>query len=370
MPEWGLGDWKALVRRHADAAGQPLSPEVVEELAEHIADVYAAERDAGRSDRAAADSAIAILTAGAYDEIAERHRAHLGSSRLIAREADRAARPWADIGFDLRYAWRSMGRQPAFTLAVLVILAVGIGATTSAYAVIDAVLLRPLPYPAPDRLVVLSRVTPKGSSRALAAADWLDFSAANEASLGLAAYASWPENLIGGGEPERLRSVIVSGNFFDVVGRLPALGRVSTAADDTPSASGVVVLSHGFWERRFGGDPSVISGTMLLNGRPATIVGVMPDEFAIPGGDVDLWMPMALAPEVLANRASEWLSVVGRLRPGVNARAAQAALSATADSLAHRFPETNKDRRVAIHSLLEETIGGVNRPLWLGGLAA
>jgi putative ABC transport system permease protein len=314
---------------------------------------------------------MAMLARGAYHEVAARRRAiAAGDSRLIERTAARAGSLWADLGFDLRYAVRGMRRQPAFSLAVVAILAIGIGATTAAYGVIDTVLLRALPYPAPAQLVVLKHVTPKEESRAFAAADWLDYAARHPSALALAAYASWPMNLTGGGDPERLRSVIVSGNFFDVIGMPPALGRVSTPADDTPSAPRVVVLSHGFWRRRFGADASAVGASIVLNGRPATVVGVMPAAFAMPSRDVDVWMPMGLAADVLADRASEWLSVVGRLRPGAGIPRMQADLAATASALAAAFPRTNADERVLVRPLLDDLVGGVRLPLWLGGLAA
>lgn len=371
MPDPTVDEWKRLIRQHSARAARELSVDVVDELATHIADVYAAEREAGRSAREARDAAIAVLARGAYDEVAGLSRANAArDSALVERTAPRSGSRWRDIGFDARYAVRGMRRQVPFTLAVLAILAVGIGATTAAYAVIDAVLLRALPYPDAARLVVLKHVTPTEEGRAFAAADWLDYAARNESALALAAYASWPMNVTGGGDPERLRSVIVSGNFFDVIGTRPLVGRVSTRTDDTPSAPGVVVLSHGFWRRRFGANPSAIGSAIVLNGRPATVAGVMPADFAVPNQDVDLWMPMGLAADVLSNRAGEWLSVVGRLGPGVDIRRAQADLTLTSLALAEKFPRTNADERAVIRPLRDEVVGGVSRPLWLGGLAA
>ena len=371
MSDPTLDEWKRLVRQYGAGTARQLSREVVDELAAHVADVYAAERETGRSAGEARDAAVAVLARGRYDEVAPRRRAiDMRDSRLIERAAAHPGSLWSDIGFDVRYAVRGMRRQVAFSLAVVAILAVGIGATTSAYAVIDTVLLRPLPYPAPAELVVLHHVTPTDEGRTFAAADWLDYAARHDAALALAAYASWPMNATGRGEPERLRSIIVSGNFFDVIGARPVLGRVSTRTDDTPSAPGVVVLSSGFWRRRFGADPSAIGTPIVLNGRPSTVVGVMPPDFAVPDQDVDLWMPMGLAADVLADRTSEWLSVVGRMRPGVDLRRAQADLTLTSAALAAAFPRTNADERAVIRPLVDEVVGGASRPLWLGGLAA
>src|SRR5262249_20002615 len=162
------------------------------------------------------------------------------------------------------YGLRSMRRQATLSLAIVTILAGGIGATAAAYAVVESVLLRPLPYPDSSQLVVMKRVTPKEEGRAFSAADWLDYARRRESSVALAAYASWPMNLTGAGEPERLESTIVSGDFFAVARAAPLLGRVITRADDAPSAPTVVVLSHGFWERRFGGRADVIGRQLIL----------------------------------------------------------------------------------------------------------
>ncbi len=253
MREPNLAFWRRLVQQHSAEAGRRLSADVIEELAAHIADVYAAERERGRSEDEARSTALETVAQGAYAEVAVRPRASVNrDSRLLERGPAPRGHVWAGLVFDLRYAWRSMRRQPGYSVAVAAIIAAGIGATTAAFAVIESVLLRPLPYASPQQLVVVKRVTPKEESRALSSADWRDYQARHAASLALAAYASWPMNLTGSGEPERLRSVIVSGNFFEVIGSAPALGRVTGVADDSPSAARVVVLSHGLWRRRFG----------------------------------------------------------------------------------------------------------------------
>lgn len=370
MPESPLDRWTALIQQRAASLGRTLSTDAIDELACYCADLYADARDAGKSDTAAHALVVRALERSTFGELASRRRARWTMpSRLDDRTTNRLSRWRGDVVFDLRYALRGMRRSIGFTAAVVSILGVGIGATTAAFTVIDAVLLRALPYPQSGALVVLKKVTTAGETRALSTADWRDYGAQNASSLTLASYASWPMNLTGGGEPLRLQSIIVSGNFFDVIGDKPLVGRVTTAPDDTPSAPGVVVLSYGFWNHRFGRNPSAVGSQVMLNGRAATIVGVMPKEFVLPANDVDLWMPMGLPPEVLADRASEWVSVVGRLRPGVSVAAAQANLSVTAGSLARQFPGTNRDERVAVRPLLDTVVGEVRRPLWLGAAA-
>jgi len=365
-------DFARLIRGHAGR--RRLSDDVVRELAEHLDEIFNAELARGRTPDEASSTALAAIERSDFAALVARSRAMPADSRLLERtEENRALRGvphlWDGVAFDLRFAWRSMRRQRAFTIAVVAILAVGIGATVSAFSVIDAVLLRALPYPDPGRLIILKHVTPAGETRSHAAKDWRDYAAAHWQSLTLAAYASWPMNVTGDGAPERLRSVIVSGNFFDVIGQRPALGRTSGVADDTPSAAGVVVLSDGLWRRRFGGDHSIVGRSILLNGRTTTVVGVMPASFAVPEQTVDLWMPMGLPPAVLDDRVSEWLSIVGRLRPGIDVRRVQADLLTTSTLLASTYPKTNADERVAVRPLLDEMVGGVRRALWLGGAA-
>jgi putative ABC transport system permease protein len=370
MPDQDLDRWAALVRSRVEANGQTLSADALDELACYCADLYAEARSDGASEPDAEALVVRALERSSFEDLAGERRARPAMpSRLDERTMSRATRWWNDVVFDVRYALRAMRRQVGFTVVVVSILAVGIGATTAAFTVIDNVLLRALPYPQPGALVALKKVTSVGESRAFATADWRDYMTHNASSVALASYASWPMNLTGGGEPLRLRSIIVSGNFFDVIGEQPLLGRVTNVADDTPAAPAVVVLSDAFWTSRFGRSPTVLGTSSLINGRPATIVGVMRRDFALPAADVDLWMPMGLAPEVLADRTSEWVSVIGRVRPGVSIAAAQANLATTAAALAREFPKTNRDERVAVHPLIDTVVGEVRRPLWLGGAA-
>ncbi len=368
MRNAGDRDWIRLIRERT-SAGTMLSDVVAAELAEHLEDTYTHAIRSGATDAQALKAAIAALDHVRLDELICRPRTTLESSRLIDRIVPEPAPLLSDLGFDLRYALRSARRQPAFSLSVIAILAVGIGAATAAFSVINTVLWRALPYPDANQLVVLKHVTPAGEGRSHAAADWRDYAAQHADILDLAAYASWPMNLTGMGDPERLRSVIVSGNFFDVIGQPAAVGRATKLADDAPAAAAAVVISHGFWQRRFGGDQSAVGRSVVLNGRAATIVGVMPTDFAIPDPHVDVWMPMGLPPAVLDDRASEWLSLVGRLRRGVDVHRAQSQLETTSVALAARFPETNADERVIARALLDEMVGGVRRALWLGLLA-
>lgn len=370
MPDPVSADWAALVRRHSTAAGYALSAAVIEELAAHLSEVYAEARDRGASEIAALAEAQEALARASYGDVAACQRAAPRHDSTLDAATASGGSWWRGIGADVRDAGRRLRQQPALSFAVAAILALGVGAATAAYAVIDAIVLRPLPYPASRQLVTVSQISPKGEGRSFATADWRDYQSRHGDVIDLAAFASWPMNITGGAGPERLRSVIVSGTFFRVAGRAAALGRVIDEADDDPAAARVAVLGNGFWRRRFGGAASVIGAEITVNGRPATIVGVMPPDFALPARDVDLWMPMALPASVLADRASEWVSLLGRVRSGADTRTLEAALGVTAQALEAAHPRTNAGERPHVRGLSDDLVRDVRRPLVLGAIAA
>lgn len=356
-------DWRLAVRQHAQAKHLDLNPDVVEELAAHLEETYSRAVENGRTAAEAGAAALDTLAATDLSALGQRRRAAPArQSRLFAR-ARNATGLFDGLGFDLRYATRLLKRSPAFSCSLIAILALSIGAASAIFSILDAVLLRPLPYPDPDRLAVLSRVDKNGRKGALSAADWVDYGSRVTAFDGVAAYSNWTHNLSGDGEPLRLRSVIASGNFFAVLGAGAAIGRVFTDADDRPDAQAVVVLSDGFWSRRFGRDSGVLGRVLLLNARPATVIGVMPRTFEYPARDVDLWMPLAIAPAVKADRASEWLQTIARIRPATSLTAALEEAQALSGALANAYPETNEAERATLVPLIDQVVGGVRQAL-------
>lgn len=368
MPEHREQQWRQRIEARSRGRGLALARDVVDELVAHLADAYDSERDGGASHESAMAAIARLIDEGRYLDVAKVQGARSADSRLLRRATmDNLT---SGIGFDVRYAWRSMRRHATLTTTVIAIMAIGIGATTAAFAVIHGVVLKPLAYPSAHQLVVLKHGTAPNEGGAFAAADWLDYAANHKAFAGLAAYSSWPMNLSGAGEPERLRSVIVSGNFFDVIATPAALGRTIAPRDDAASIAPVVVLSDALWRRRFGADPAVIGRTVLINMHAAAIVGVMPPGFAIPNDRADLWMPMGLSPDVLRDRDGEWLSLIGRLQPDAAPVSVQADLSTMAARLALAYPRPSRDPRIVVRPLADEMIAGARRVLWLGGLAA
>ena len=245
---------------------------------------------------------------------------------------------------ELRLAVRRLRRSPGFTAAAVLTLALGIGANSALFSLADAALLRPLPYPTTDRLMMLWETQPAaGKPRERAsAANFIDWRRQTSAFDEMAAWDDWGMAFTGAGEPEELSAVRVSPNLFSRLGVAPALGRAFLPEEETSGRDRVVVLSHDFWAGRFGGDPEVIGRTLTLDGQPHEIVGVMPEGFRFPDeASVALWNPLAFDASELATRAERRFQVIGRLAPGVTPADAQSQLELVAARLAEAHPETN-----------------------------
>jgi len=252
---------------------------------------------------------------------------------------------------DLRYALRLIARKPALTALAVVSLGLGIGVNTSIFTVVNAVVLRDLPFARPDELVEVYTTSPDdlGAYSTSSVPDYLDYRQQNDVFSGLAAHCSYPLTYDDGETTELLMGEIVSGNFFDVLGVDAALGRTFLPEEDqTPRA--VVVLGHVFWQRRFGGDPSVLGRTLRINGQAFEVVGIVPESFhgTLAVFRSDLWVPLAMVDQVsmdplLERRGSRTLILKGRLKPGVTIEQAQAQLETIARRLAAEYPETNEE---------------------------
>ncbi len=275
---------------------------------------------------------------------------------------------------DLRRAFRALRRAPGFVLLVILPLALGIGATTAIFSAVHGVLLRPLAYRDPERLVTVDHLYPslKGLEAGVSAPGFVDYRDRTRSFARAAVEAYWQPNLTGAGEPERLVGSRVSGDYFAALGVGAALGRALRADEDAPGREQVVVLSDGFWRRRFGGDPRALGRTLVLDGRPHEVVGVMPPGFADPFSPrVELWRPLALTPEQLAGgRTNEWLTLVARLRPGVDVDAARTELRTLAEQLKRADPASYPvDWSLKVTPLRDKNTGRV-RPALLVLLGA
>jgi putative ABC transport system permease protein len=263
---------------------------------------------------------------------------------------------------DLRYALRALRKSPGFTLVAALTLAIGIGANSAIFSVVNAVLLRPLPYRAPEGLVTVNHYYPSlnGLEAGVSAAGFVDYRDRTRSFAGVAVQTPWRPSLTGLGDPERLAGARVSGAYFSTLGVPAALGRALRPDEDAPGREAVVVLGDGFWRRRFGADPAVIGRTLTLEGRPHEIVGVMPAGFRdFFFRDAELWRPIALtAEQTSGGRTNEWLSLVARLAPGATEEQARAEMRTLAEQLKQQYPDAfPPDWSLAVASLREKGTG-------------
>lgn len=270
---------------------------------------------------------------------------------------------------DFRYAVRGLLRTPGFSVAAITTLAIGIGATVAVVSVIDAALVAPLPFRDADSLVTL-----RGSFRSrpptggVTPADFSDYRARATSfeSIGAALASTTRVNLTGSGEPEQIRAQLVSGNYFQTLGVTPLVGRGLRDADDQVSQPSVVVLAHGFWQRRFGGDAGIVGQQITLEGMSCRVVGVMPPGIEFP--PVEVWTPLPFLDPGLKSRTAHSLRPVGRLKPGITLATGQAELDVIAAALARDYPSTNQDWRAVASSLRDTLVGSARAPLRLLGI--
>jgi putative ABC transport system permease protein len=268
---------------------------------------------------------------------------------------------------DIRYGVRGLWKRPGFTAVAVLTLALGIGANTAIFSVVNAVLLKPLQFRDPDRLVMIwEDATFAGFPRNTPApANYVDWKTQTQSFEDIAATAESTFNLTGDGDPERVTAYKVTGNFFPLFGVQPALGRTFVADDDRPGAQKVAVLSHSLWQTRYGSNSQIVNRDIQLDGEKYTVVGVMPAGFQFFESDVRLWVPLALDAEDLANRGGHYLKVIARLKPGVTMDQAQADVAAVMARIGKDYPEETNNGKVGafVMPLREQLSGDVRTSL-------
>ena len=361
-----MPDWREELRKRLSRLG--LEPaheaEVVEELAQHLDDVYQRSLKNGMTEAEAKSAALQEL---ATDDLLQKE---MRRSQTMFKEPAVAGAPtnpnlFADLLHDLRYAARLQRKNPGFTIVAVIALALGIGANTAIFSVVNTVLLRPLPYKDPERLVMVwEEATKQGYPRDTpAAANFVDWRDQNQVFEGMAAFADESFNLTGAGEPERLEGRRVSANLFPLLGVDPQIGRVFTAAEDQPGAQRVVLLSYSLWQGRFGGEPGIVGKSLTLNGESYIVVGVMPARFQFPSSDDQAWVPIAFTQQEAANRDRHYLQVVARLKPGVSLAQGQSEMSTIAARLQQQYPQNNADLGANVQLLHEHLVGDIKPAL-------
>jgi putative ABC transport system permease protein len=266
---------------------------------------------------------------------------------------------------DVRYGARMLLKKPGFTVIAVMTLALGLGANTAIFSVIDAVLLRPLPYAEPEQLVMLSETKEQVQNRWVSYPNFLDWRERNRSFEAMSTFRSWTLTLTGSGEPESLNARLVTADYFTVMRVEPLLGRSFTSDEDKPGTSLVTVLSHGFWQRRFGGDPDIIGRSITLDNRPFTVVGVMPPDF-YHHGPPPLWVLVGQL------AADNWMQrdvrvagyVIARLKRDVSVQQAQADMDAIGAQLNQQYPWHNANHSIRL-TTLQENIVGSSRPMLL-----
>ena len=275
---------------------------------------------------------------------------------------------------DLRYGLRVLRKSPGFATVAMLVLALGIGANTAIFSVVNTVLLRPLPFEDPARIVHVWHVPPPksfpGMTRfSVSTANYLDWRQQNDVFEDMAIYTGSSMNLTGGDKAESLLAANVAPNFFSVLGVKPLLGRTFLAGEDEPGQNHKVVLTHAFWQSRFGGDRSIVGKQITLDDEHYTVVGVMGPKFMYPMWEEKLWTPLTLSAKERVVRGEHHSMVLARLKRGVDIQQAQTEMSTISDRLARQYPEDDKDWGAVVVPLREDIVGDV-RPALLVLLGA
>jgi len=337
-----------------------LDSELAQEIAAHIEEKADELAEAGMSREKA------LLAA----------RARFGNSTAVL-EQSREVWSFAAVESllrDLRISARGLRRTPLFTAVAVATLALGIGADAAIFSLMDAVLLRPLPFPQADRIVVLWERPPKTVKTAslgsrnqqnpASPANFLDWRDRTRSFDRMAAISVFPMGLSGFGEPREVDALQVSASFFRILGVRPLLGRAFDMSEDVPHGPRVVVLGFGLWQRQFGGDRTVIGRTVRLHDEPYTILGVMPERSDLPFAHADLFVPIQIA-RGMDSDEGRYLNVIAKLKPGVSMARAQADLSAVARQISVERPYVSRDWDAGVVSLYEQTTGEISTALLL-----
>jgi len=269
---------------------------------------------------------------------------------------------------DLRYGARMLLKNPAFTLIAVITLALGIGANTAIFSLVNGILLRQLPFRQPEQLVWVSLRRPQSGQYSFTLPDFIDYRDQNQSLAGIAAVASWSANLADRGDPERLQGLRISANAFQMLGVEAVAGRVLLPDDDMPGQERVVVLTYALWRRRFGADPQIVGQTLTLNGAGYTVVGVLPPQFFFPVREAELAIPLAPEADPLrgVRTSVNFLRALARLKPGVTREQAEADLTAVAQRLREQYPVANAQKLgVTLSPLHEEVVANFSLALWV-----
>ena len=271
----------------------------------------------------------------------------------------------SDILQDIRYGFRTLIKSPGYTVVAVATLALGIGANTAIFSFVDGVLLKPLPYAEPERIVRVLEKLPGGGRNGISTLNYLDWDKENTVFDFMAAQSGGSVTLTGLDEPLRLRGAVVSAHYFDIFGVKPALGRTFAAGEDQPGKNRVAVISHALWASQFGSDPNVNGRKILLDGEPATVIGVLPAGGAFDRSYSQIWRPLTFEPQNMT-RNFHWFGAFARLKRGVTLKQAQAQMDAIGARIASEYPDSNKGWGVAVDRFADIVVGSeLRRALYI-----
>ena len=364
-----MPDFKIEIRARLAELG--LSPvreaEIVEELSQHLEEEYEWALSCGASEDEARKQVLEQLSAPDLLGRELKHVEQRVSAAGVTLGTEEKINMFADLWQDLRYALRTLAKNPAFTSIAIVAIALGIGANTVIFSAVNAVLLRPLPFKNPEQLVMVwENATHLGFPKNTPSPpNFVDWQKQNTVFTGMAVMSERSFNLTGVGEPERLDGRRVSANLFDMLGVRALLGRTFVPEDDRPG-SHVVLVSYSLWQRRFGSDPSIIGRVVTLNGESYTVIGVMPRSVHLPGygnWNDKVWVPIAFTNEETTERGNHFLDVIARIKPGITLKQAQAEMETIAARLAKEYPRYNTRIGATVTPLHEEVVGDIKPAL-------
>ena len=265
---------------------------------------------------------------------------------------------------DITYAIRNLWKRPGFTLIAVLTLALGIGANSAIFSAINALLLKPLPFPQLDRVVTVWDKMPNQGleHNEVTFANYLDWQAQNQSFEQFALYRWWNANLAGDDSPERVQGFLVMANYLDTLGMKPILGRNFSTEENQPGKDAVAIISHSLWQRRFGGDPNILGKTITTNAVVRTIVGVTPEHFNFPKGG-EIYAPLAITPQILKNRRTHTYYAIGRLKPGVSIQSAQSDIDNISARLQQQYPDDNTGWSAKVYPVVADTVRGYDTAL-------
>ena len=350
-----MPDWRRDLDARLAALGVPPTRrvDIATEVAQHLADQERDTLDPREMERLVRELSIVERTAPADPPILV-----LGTPKVISMHS---------IWQDVRYAVRSLRLTPAYTAVVIATLALGIGANAAIFSVADAVMLRPFPYPGIERIVAINEKVRAGQQMSVAWPTFQDWLLQNRSFESLGVYRNTAANLTGGEQPERLNAAVMSAGVFGAMGIAPLVGRTFGPEEDVPNGARVAIVSERLWRTRFGADPALVGRSLVLNGEPHTVVGIMPAGMRFPSRLTDVWLPIGpIVPTFPTSRGSHpGLFAMGRLKPGVTFDAAVSDMDAVARRIEADNPSTNHNVAVAMVPYYEQIVSNIRPTLFI-----